>query len=71
VAVINEEESMCKKPVAASLKVQSRHFARETKEDKEIIVLGNQYSERPSQKQLDSSFFIQCNTLLYSMPVVF
>jgi hypothetical protein len=74
VAVINEVESMCNKPVAASLKIQSRHFTRVTKEDEEIIVLGNQYhgrnSIRPSPKQLKSTVFVQCYTLLYSMPVV-
>jgi hypothetical protein len=70
VAVINEEESMCKKAVAASFKVQSRYSTRGTEEDKEKIVLGNQYPGRylirSCPEQLDSTFFVHCYTLLYS-----
>ena len=47
-AVVNEEESICKKAVAALFKVQRRHFSRGTEEEKQNIVLGNQYPGRNS-----------------------
>ena len=47
-AVISEEESICKTAVAASFKVQPRHFTRGTEEEKEKIILGNQYPGRNS-----------------------